>query len=145
MKTVQKGPLQHENNTETFRIICSNRFEVLATTDNDDDDNDSKLGKSEKIMSKVFLRNDDVKNGKKKQVSCIPTDNTKTTHYPRTTTNRQTIIDVKVFIKVVSRTNKIVRDHQENYLNINKVTSTCYKFVRNCAINRQYPENIIYK
>ena len=49
---------------------------------------------------------------------------------------------MKVFIKVVSRTNKIIRDHQENYLDINKVTSTCYKFVRNkikCAINRQYP------
>ena len=71
LKTVQKGPLQQENNTETFRIICSNRFEVLATTDNDDNDNDSKSGKSEKIVSKEFLRNDDVKNRKKIQVSCI--------------------------------------------------------------------------
>ena len=85
--------------------------------------------------------------GQKYKKVVLLTDNTKTTHYPRRTTNRQTILDVKVFIQVVSRTNKIIRDHQENYLNINRMTSTCSNVVRNkkrCAINRLYPENITY-
>ena len=56
LKTVPKAPLKQGNNTETFRINCSSRFGVLSTTDNDDDDNDSKLGKSENI-TKVLYHN----------------------------------------------------------------------------------------
>ena len=51
-KTVPKGSVKQGNNTETFRINCSNRFEVLSTIDDgDDDDNDSKSGKSENTIT----------------------------------------------------------------------------------------------
>ena len=51
-KTVPKGPVKQGNNTETFRINCSNRFEVLSTIDDgDDDNNDSKSGKSENTIT----------------------------------------------------------------------------------------------
>ena len=70
-KTVPKGPLKQGNHTETFRINCSNCFEVFSTTDNDND-NDSKSGKSDNIITEESLTNDDVSNRKnKKQKNCI--------------------------------------------------------------------------
>ena len=53
-----------------------NRFEVFSTTDDDnDDDNDSKLAKSDNIITEAFLRNDDVRKRKKIQKSCITSKN----------------------------------------------------------------------
>ena len=94
-KTVPKGPLKQENNTETSRIKCSNRFEVFSTTDDDDDD--SKSGKSDNIITEKSLTNDDVSNWKNKtQKSCITNRKHKKTHYPRRTTHSQTITEVKI-------------------------------------------------
>ena len=71
-KMVPKGPLKQENDTEKFRINNSNHFEVLSITDDDDDDdNDSKSGKLENTITEEFLTNDDVRNKKKIQRSCI--------------------------------------------------------------------------
>ena len=69
-KMVTKGPLKQGNNIEISEINCRNHFEVLPTTD--DDNNDSKLGKLENTIIDNFLTNDDAKNKKK---------NTKKLHY----------------------------------------------------------------
>ena len=68
-KMVTKGPLKQGNNIEISKINCRNHFEVLPTTD--DDNNDSKLGKLENTIIDNFLTNDDAKNKKKIQKSCI--------------------------------------------------------------------------
>ena len=102
-KTVPKGPLKQENNTEISRINCSSRFEVFSTTD-DDDDNDSKSGKSDNIITEDSLTNDDVSNRKNKiQKSCITNRKHKKTHYPERKTHSQTIKDVKILKLLVEQ------------------------------------------
>ena len=66
-KMVTKGPLKQGNNIEISKINCRNHFGVLPTTD----DNDSKLGKLENTITNNFLANDDARNKKKIQKSCI--------------------------------------------------------------------------
>ena len=54
---------------------CRNRFEIFSTTD-DDNDNDSKSGKSDNIVTEESLTNDDVRNRENKiQKSCITNRN----------------------------------------------------------------------
>ena len=115
------------NNTEIYRINCSNRFEVLSRTDVDDD---RKPGRSENSVTEEFLTNDDVRNRTKIQKSCIANRKYRNSDYPRRMTHRQTIIDVKKY-ESVSRTNKIIKDHHENRLSVNRMTSTYSNVVRN--------------
>ena len=130
-KTVPKGPLKQSNNTETFRINCSNRFEVLPTTDdNEDDDNDRKCEKSENNTTEEFLTNDDVMNRTKIQKSCITNRKYKNNALPKKN-DTQRDHNRRESMKAVRRTNNIIKDHHENLLNVNRMTSTYSNVVRN--------------
>ena len=67
---VPKGPFKQVNNTKTSIINCSNHFEVLSITD-DDNDIDGKSGISENMITEEFLTSDGVRNSNKIQKSCI--------------------------------------------------------------------------
>ena len=94
------------------------------------------------------MANDNVRNRKNKiQKSCI----TNRKHKKNTLSKKndtQSDHNRRENIKAVSGTNKITKDHHENRLNVNRITST-YSNNSNlqekyCAIYRQYPENIAY-
>ena len=121
-KTTQKGPLKQGNNSETFRINCSNHLVVLSTTDDDDnDDNVSKSGKPDNTITEKFLTNHDVRNKKNYKKIILLTKNTKMAHLLKKK-NTQIDHNRRQIIKAVSRTNKIIKDHHENDLNVNRLT-----------------------
>ena len=102
----------------------------MATTDNDDDDDDSDMimivNQENQKHHKNFCQMMIGEVGKKYKKVVLLSQNTKTIHFPRRTTNMQ--IDRHESIEAFIRTNKIIKDHHENCLNVNRTTST-YSYV----------------
>ena len=116
-KTVTKGPLKQGNNIEISKINCWKRFEVLSTTDVDDNDESySRSGKLDNTIINEFLTNDNERNKKKIQQSCI----TSKKH------RKNTLPKMNEAIKAVSLTNKNIKDHHEKL-----IRSTYSNVVRN--------------
>ena len=59
------------------------------------------------------------------------TENTRTTHLLKKKKNTHTDHNRRQNIKAVNRTNKIIKDHHENYLIVNRITSTYCNVARN--------------
>ena len=76
------------------------------------------------------MTNNDLRNRKKIQNSCITNRKYKNNALPK---KNDTQIDhnKRESVKAVSRTNKIIKDHHENRLNVSSMTSTCSNVVRN--------------
>ena len=88
--------------------------------------------------------NDDVRNRKEIQKNCITDRKYKSNTLPKKN-DTQADHNRRESIKAVSRTNKIIKDHHEKRLNLNRITSTYSNVVRNKKKNIvQYPKNITY-